>query len=73
MADTTNTIDLSQYKLTKGEADWQNKYNALLDAIGLSFWQHPRQASNMVQVTHQIVDGNLETSMYRLRARHGLG
>lgn len=37
MADTTNTtntIDLSQYKLTKGEADWQNKYNALLDAIG---------------------------------------
>ena len=33
MADTTNTIDLSQYKLTKGEAEWEKKYNNLLDAI----------------------------------------
>ena len=35
MADTGSnpTVDLSVYKLTKGESDWHEKYNKLIDAI----------------------------------------
>lgn len=33
MADTNNNLSLDQFKLTKGEADWHEKYNSMLDAV----------------------------------------
>lgn len=57
-------LDLSNYKLVKGESDWQEKYNKFIDDFGqalsnvsdISDWQQAVMSGN----TKVVVKGDSE-------------
>lgn len=57
-------LDLSNYKLVKGESDWQDKYNKFIDDFGqalsnvsdISDWQQAVMSGN----TKVVVKGDSE-------------